>query len=786
MGKPGSFSAACSPARVSGMRSPFSSSSSSKNASSPLLGGNAGSRKQSFRLSLKVKGRNSSKITSLKKSFSSTLASFTKRARPSKSTTAYMPTTPPSEEERLPSTTELSEDFGETRAASSDTEDESINGAFNTVMAWSCILALAGSMSLLMSDETRLGVSYSAEEEDEEESSQGTVTDVEEGDLFSIPDVDEQDGISLPIMVEDLKLETDTSEVFALGALSFLLGSPVPSAVSKERKQQRPFWDEVDEAMPSMCDDDDDSIPDIGAPDTMSLPSDDDNSLGSSSSDFLEFCQTPDSHVLNEREETDTADMLTFSVLGMFLGAPAPACVSKKSNEVPALPHFEEDDVTMPSIADECSLPEIAQDESSIPEIDEELGTKIETTESAVEDVFKMDDNAAVEEEENKATDTAEVLSMGLLGMFLGSPTPSCVANLSKSKPAPCLFKESDEVMPTIDDSDDERSIPEIEDDSKTSLEQETYLIMPSLSGTSDSDMSSRILPSIVADDADDFFKMDYDVVVEEGENKATNTTEVLSMGLLSMFLGSPAPSCVAKSSKSEHAPSLFKEIDVAMPVIGGNHDDDVCSIPEIEETNSKASSEQDKFFNVPSLSDTSDSDTSREGFPWIIATTNSIEMDDDSAVEEEGNTSTDTAEVLSMGLLGMFLGSPVPSCVAKSSKCKPIPSLFEESDDVMPTIDDEDTKCSISQIEEDDCKASSEQDTFLYQPYLLGTCDSPSSLSIITGTESIEVIDNYDNSPVSIKGMQDCKEPLMSQSPTGVTYSTAAAILPPPPLFFC
>ena len=78
--------------------------------------------------------------------------------------------------------------------------------------------------------------------------------------------------------------------------------------------------------------------------------------------------------------------MLAFSVLGMLLGAPLLDIASRtSSNELSALPLFEEDNATVPSISlceedDEAivlsiadgSLLELDKGESSVPEIVEE------------------------------------------------------------------------------------------------------------------------------------------------------------------------------------------------------------------------------------------------------------------------------------------------------------------------------------------------------------------------------------------------------------------------------
>ena len=96
------------------------------------------------------------------------------------------------------------------------------NGAHSTALGWSCLLALAGSLSLLAG--ARIVVTYCSDDEDESDEADGEYECQSEGDVCSVPDVDGSHSLD-EFMDDDYIGEVDigpatsTSDMLALGAL---------------------------------------------------------------------------------------------------------------------------------------------------------------------------------------------------------------------------------------------------------------------------------------------------------------------------------------------------------------------------------------------------------------------------------------------------------------------------------------------------------------------------------------------------------------------------------------
>ncbi|EJK60762.1 hypothetical protein THAOC_18832 [Thalassiosira oceanica] len=123
------------------------------------------------------------------------------------------------------------------RAAEPAPAEPASGGAHSTVLAWSCLLALAGSLSLLAGNGARIVVTYCSDDEGEEDDEDDEeCTSAWEGDLCDVPDLDGAHSLDEFIDEDclgelDVGPATSTSDMLALGALGMLLGAKAPRAV---------------------------------------------------------------------------------------------------------------------------------------------------------------------------------------------------------------------------------------------------------------------------------------------------------------------------------------------------------------------------------------------------------------------------------------------------------------------------------------------------------------------------------------------------------------------------
>ena len=522
-------------------------------------------------------------------------------------------------------------------------------GAHCTVLGWSCLLALAGSLSLLMGDGARIVVTYCSDDDDESDEAEEAEEEEyqSEGDLCSVPDVDGAHSLDEFIDDDYLAIDhgyfgrgeveiggcTSASDVLALGALGMLLGGRAPRAVAGARRQgcedrkqvvwggdeeaSLPSIDGADEesSLPSIDGGDESSLPSVYEAEEASLPSldgEEDDGLG----DLPAFDARPEVEEAGPR--TSASEVASLSLLGMLLGSPAPRCVpsaTDRGNTGAKVVWEDDDGASLPSI-------DGARDDSSLPCIEEGDDASIPSMDGEGDDLGDLPTfDASPDEQAGPRTSATEVAGLSLLGMFLGSPAPRCLssANDGGNTGAKVVWEEDDcASLPSIDGARDDSSLPCIEEGDDASI--------PSMDGEGD-DLGD--LPT-------------FDASPDEQAGPRTSATEVAGLSLLGMFLGSPAPRCLSSANDGGNtgAKAVWEDDCASLPSIDGADD---SSLPCIEEGDDAS---------IPSLDGESDD---------VVA---DLPSSDSSLTEEGAGPTTSASEVAGLSLLGMLLGSPAPSCV--------------------------------------------------------------------------------------------------------------------------
>jgi len=521
------------------------------------------------------------------------------------------------------------------RAAEPAPAEPASGGAHSTVLAWSCLLALAGSLSLLAGNGARIVVTYCSddEEEDDNDEADEECTSAWEGDLCGVPDLD--GAHSLDEFIDDDCLgeldvgpATSTSDMLALGALGMLLGAKAPRAVRgagrrpNESGGQAVWGAGDDSSLPSIegSNDEEASLPSLyEASDETSLPSideedgvyeaSDETSLPSIDEEdsALDLGDLPSLDACPAEEDaaprTDASDVAGLSLLGMLLGSPAPRCVPPaggggnartvvwESDDGASLPSLDGacmddagipsvdgegdesslpsvdggDDASIPSMGgegdasvdfpfDECSLPSVdGGDDASIPSMDGESDGP------DLEGLPPLDASPSSAGQEAYAS---EVAGWGLLGMFLGSPAPSCVppSKSGRTRKSANLWDDravADDLDGVLPDRREGAALS-----SGGARHRSDPSLMPSLSGISDDDSAEddSLPPSM--DDA----RLHKDGPAAEPLGSSPN--DVMAWGTLVAILSSPAPSPVRgrKAAGGRAGPSLWEECDVPLP----------------------------------------------------------------------------------------------------------------------------------------------------------------------------------------------------------------------------
>ena len=548
-------------------------------------------------------------------------------------------------------------------------------GAHCTVLGWSCLLALAGSLSLLMGDGARIVVTYCSDDDDESDDDESDEAEEEEcqseeGDLCSVPDVD--GAHSLDEFIDDYHLNdyhlgeveigggcTSTADMLALGALGMLLGAPAPRAVTGggrqcgEDRRQVAWGGDEESSLPSIDGGDESSLPSVYEAEEASLPSLDgeDDEFG----DLPAFDASPEVEEAGPR--TSATEVAGLSLLGMLLGSPAPRCLSSANDRgnTGAKVVWEDDDG--------ASLPSIdgARDDSSLPCIEEGDDASIPSMDGEGDDLGDLPTfDASPDEQAGPRTSATEVAGLSLLGMFLGSPAPRCLssANDGGNTGAKVVWEEDDGAsLPSIDGANDESSLPCIEEGDDASI--------PSLDGESDD-----VVADLPSSDSS---------LTEEGAGPTTSATEVAGLSLLGMLLGSPAPSCVpagpARRKRAIPTANLWDDCGEADDLDGVLPDRQEEAAPASEEPRLNAA----VFSLVPSLSGTSDDDSAEDdSLPPSMDGTGPTK-----AAASPLSSSPD--DVMAWGTLVAILSSPAPSPVKGNRRASGGRSLWEDCDVPLP-----------------------------------------------------------------------------------------------------
>ena len=432
----------------------------------------------------------------------------------------------------------------------------------------------------------------------------------EASDETSLPSIDE-DGLgdlptfdASPAEEEEAAQRTDASEIAGLSLLGMLLGSPAPRCVAANDAgiARKVVWEEDDgESLPSIdgagdesslpCMDsgDDASIPSMGGEgdfageesslpcsttsvteltkklSTLTIDGGDDASIPSIDGeggmlDLFDVSQTKEE---DTAQRTDASEIAGLSLLGMFLGAPAPKCVpaANDGGNARKVVWEEDDGASLPSIDESC----FPFDESSLPCMDDGDDASIPSMdgEGAGTDVADLPSFDASTSEEEAGTEAyaSEVASWGLLGMLLGAPAPSCVPSKTGRRRSANLWDDgvvSEDLDGVLPDCEGEvATVPASEEPRRCSDPSQ----IPSLSGISDDDSAEddSLPPSM---DGSGSFKDG-----PAAEPLSSSPNDVMAWGTLVAILSSPAPSPVrGRKGAGRAGPSLWEECDVPLP----------------------------------------------------------------------------------------------------------------------------------------------------------------------------------------------------------------------------
>jgi len=426
--------------------------------------------------------------------------------------------------------------------------------------------------------------------------------------------------------------------------------------------------------------------------DDTSLPSIDEEDGGLDLGDLPSLDARPAEEDAAPR--TDASDVAGLSLLGMLLGSPAPRALKGAGRRQPNDGRGQAvwgagDDSSLPSIKgshdEESSIPSLyeASDETSLPSIDEEDGVYEASDETSLPSTDEEDsaldlgdlpslDACPAEEDAAPRTDASDVAGLSLLGMLLGSPAPRCVPPAGGGGNARTVVWESDDGaslpsldgacmddagIPSVDGEGDESSLPSVDGGDDASI--------PSMDGESDGpDLEG--LPPLDASPS--------------SAGQEAYASEVAGWGLLGMFLGSPAPSCVppSKSGRTRKSANLWDDRAVADDLDG--------VLPDRREgaaLSSGGARHRSDPSLMPSLSGISDDDSAEDdSLPPSM---------DDARLHKDGPAAeplgSSPNDVMAWGTLVAILSSPAPSPVRgrKAAGGRAGPSLWEECDVPLP-----------------------------------------------------------------------------------------------------
>ena len=369
-------------------------------------------------------------------------------------------------------------------------------------------------------------------------------------DIDILPDIDDYDDQAF-ITPKSTNVKESAGTTLAWTALCAVLGSPAPSSVTKKTCAPKS----------SLFEDGEDQLPDIVEEDQEI----DFDELPDIEEDAVAYSTESQA---NKEESADS--VLAWSALGMLLGSPAPAPVSKKSrreSRKAALSLFEiSEDDAIPSIDTEG-------DNESIP--DPLCGDYQEEIIPDVEDL--MQSGTPLEFNTNKKEAAESVLSWSVLGALLGSPAPVSVTGKKKQA------RRSVKNLWADDDAEDDldKLLPFAEEDAGN---------LPSLLGSYDDDDSDdHSIPSL-----SDTYEGSLDtpnrspLTLGGGPSEDLTsspkgvTDDVIAWGAFAALMGAPAPKAVQSrrrresnvfsdsSSEDEDFPSIDRSPGINLPLMIG------------------------------------------------------------------------------------------------------------------------------------------------------------------------------------------------------------------------